>query len=381
MMLGNQMVSPAVAFSKVRQTQRADGLASVLSIGTAVPPNCVLQEEYADYYFHVTQTLHHRIGLKEKLHKLCQNTGIKKRYFYHTEEMIQGHPEFLNRASPSLDARMDILATAVPELASAAAAKAIAEWGRPAAEITHLIVSTYSSGGHMPGADFRLATLLGLPSSVQRTMLYMYGCTGTSAALRAAKDIAENNGGARVLVACADLTLMLFRAPDEARNETLKMQSMFSDGAGAVVVGAEAQPKFELVSASQAMAPAGELDGGVGQLRENGLLFHPSRNIPAVIHENLERWVSDAVAPLGISPSDWNELFFAVQPGGRAMLDSLAASRRVLAEYGNMSGPSLVFVLQELQRSKTDREIGVMLGLGPGLDVEAMVLRATGKHY
>jgi predicted naringenin-chalcone synthase len=92
---------------------------------------------------------------------------------------------------------MDILATAVPELASAAAAKAIAEWGRPAAEITHLIVSTYSSGGHMPGADFRLATLLGLPSSVQRTMLYMYGCTGTSAALRAAKDIAENNGGAR----------------------------------------------------------------------------------------------------------------------------------------------------------------------------------------
>jgi len=46
-----------------------------------------------------------------------------------------------------------------------------------------------------------------------------------------------------------------------------------------------------------------------------------------------------------------------------------------------MSGPSLVFVLQELQRSKTDREIGVMLGLGPGLDVEAMVLRATGKHY
>lgn len=50
----------------------------------------------------------------------------------------------------------------------------------------------------MPGADFRLASLLGLPPSVQRTMLYMYGCTSSSAALRAAKNIAvaENNSGA-----------------------------------------------------------------------------------------------------------------------------------------------------------------------------------------
>lgn len=96
---------------------------------------------------------------------------------------------------------------------------------------------------------------------------------------------------------CADLTLMLFRAPDDkARNDTLMMQSMFSDGAGVVVVGAdpvagEAQAKFELVSASQVMAPAGKLEGGVGlgQLRQSGLLFHPSRSIPAVIHENLER--------------------------------------------------------------------------------------------
>jgi len=230
-----------------------------------------------------------------------QKTGIKKRYFYHTEEMLRGHPEFLNRASPSLDARMDVMATAVLELASVAAAKAIADWGRPAAEITHLIVSTYSSGGHMPGADFRLASLLGLPPSVQRTMLYMHGCTSSSAALRAAKDITENNSGARILVASADLiTLMLFRAPDD--NDTLMMQSMFSDGAGAVVVvgadpvAGEAQAKFELVSASQVMAPAGKLEGGVGlvQLRHSGLLFHPSRSIPAVIHENLERWMSGA---------------------------------------------------------------------------------------
>lgn len=79
---------------------------------------------------------------------------------------------------------------------------------------------------------------------------------------------------------------MLFRAPDDkAANETLTMQSMFSDGAGAVVIGAdpvagEAQAKFELVSASQVMAPAGKLEGGVGQLRQNGLSLPPVKEHP-----------------------------------------------------------------------------------------------------
>lgn len=68
-----------------------------------------------------------------------------------------------------------------------------------------------------------------------------------------------------------------------------------------------------------------------------------------MIHENLERWMSDAVAPLGVTTGDWNDFFWAVHPGGRAMLDSveealelrpskLIPSRKVLAEYGNMSG-------------------------------------------
>lgn len=71
-LIGSQMVSSAVTFQRIRQQQRANGPATVLSIGTAVPPNCILQEEYADYYFRMTQLQsNHHAGLKEKLHKLC----------------------------------------------------------------------------------------------------------------------------------------------------------------------------------------------------------------------------------------------------------------------------------------------------------------------
>ncbi|TVU24622.1 hypothetical protein EJB05_27070, partial [Eragrostis curvula] len=123
---------------------------------------------------------------------------MKKWYFHHTEDTFLDHPELVDLTLPSLDARQAILASAVPALAAAAAAKAIEQWSRPASDITHLVFATYS-GAHMPGADVQLASLLGLRPAAQRTMMYLGGCTAGSAALRVAKDIAENSRGARVL--------------------------------------------------------------------------------------------------------------------------------------------------------------------------------------
>ncbi|KAM0843747.1 hypothetical protein ACQ4PT_057502 [Festuca glaucescens] len=360
----------------MRQAQRADGPASVLAVGTANPPNCVRQDEYANYYFRVTHT-EHLTKLKAKLNRICHRSAIKKRYFYHDEELLQQHPEFLDRTLPSLDARMDIAATAVPELAAAAARKAMAEWGRPAADITHLVVSTYS-GAHMPGVDLRLASLLSLDPSVRRTMLYMNGCSSGSAALRVAKDIAENNLGARVLVVCAELALIYFRAPDEAHIDTIIIQALFGDGAGAVIVGAEPdssveRPVFEMVAASQTVIPESN-HAAVGRLCEHGLVFNPSFEMPALILENIEQSMADALGPLGFS-GNWNDLFWAVHPGGRAILDSveaglrleptkLAASRHVLSEYGNMSGATVIFVLDEIRRRRHQQSLG---GHGMGI--------------
>ncbi|XP_025828173.1 bisdemethoxycurcumin synthase-like isoform X1 [Panicum hallii] len=326
------------------------------------------------------------------------NSGIKQRYFYHTEDTIRDHPEFIDSALPSLGARQAILASAVPELTAAAATRAIAEWGRPAGDVTHLVFAT-SSDAHMPGADLRLASLLGLRSSVQRTMVYFHGCSSGSAALRVAKDIAENNRSARVLVACAELTVNFFREAHEDRPETLIMQSLFGDGAGAVILGAVAtggrpadsvveRPLFELVSASQTLIPDTE-DAAAGQLADGGLVFRPSPRMPGLLRQLIEQYLVEAVAPLGLG-GRWNDLFWAVHPGGPAILDSveaalalapgkLAASRRVLREYGNMSGVSVIFVLDELRRRRGELAggFGVMLGLGPGFTVETMVLRAA----
>ncbi|KAG8089910.1 hypothetical protein GUJ93_ZPchr0011g28747 [Zizania palustris] len=389
-------MAPSPPPETVLDVVRADGPAAVLGIGTAIPANCVTQDEYPDWYFRVTES-EHLTKLKAKMRRICDKTDIKKRHFYHSEEMIAGHPELFERARPSLGTRLGVAEFALPELAVAAAATAVAEWGRPAADITHLVVGT-NAGASAPGADLRMAALLGLRPTVQRTIIYLRGCSAGYTALRVAKDIAENNRGARVLVAGADITLPAFTAPDEADLDALIVMAVFGDGAGAAVVGADPilpieHPIFQMVSVSQTTIAGTEHKVSL-QLRERGLGYKISGEVQALVRDNVEQCLVDALMPLGLTgDGDWNHLFWAMHPGGRAVLDSyeaalrlnpqkLAASRRVLREYGNTSSAAIFFVLDELRRRRHDRdgercEWGAMVGLAPGLTIETMVLRAT----
>ncbi|KAJ1256888.1 hypothetical protein BS78_K275700 [Paspalum vaginatum] len=355
-----------------RRVPRAEGPASVLAIGTANPETCISQDAYPDYYFRLTKSddEHHSDDLKDKLKRLCERSGTKQHFFYHDEALLDAHPEFLDRELPSLDARLDIAKTAVAELAAAACRKAIAEWGRPAADITHLVVAT-NSGAHSPGVDFRLVQLLGLRPSVRRTMLYLNGCNAGGAALRLAKDLAENSRGARGLVVCAELTLiMLFNKPQDWCFQTLINQGLFADGARTVVVGADPteRPIFEIIR-------------GLGGSSANSRL-------PVIIGDNIGRCVAEAFAP-GVDRPKWNDLFWVMHPGTLGILDrmdallqlrpeKLAASRRVLRDYGNMFGATVIFVLHEMRKLKLGAplEWGVLVACGPGLTVETMVLRA-----
>ncbi|OEL20679.1 Chalcone synthase 3, partial [Dichanthelium oligosanthes] len=99
----------------------------------------------------------------------------------------------------------------VPKLGAAAGEKAIREWGQQRSRIKHLIFCT-TSGVDMLGADYQLTKLLGLcPSMMNRVRLYHQGCFAGGMVLRVARDLAENNCGARVLIVCSEITVVTFR--------------------------------------------------------------------------------------------------------------------------------------------------------------------------
>ncbi|RZC59579.1 hypothetical protein C5167_006882 [Papaver somniferum] len=385
-----------VTVEEIRNAQRAEGPANVLAIGTATPANCVLQADYPDYYFRITKS-EHMTELKEKFKRMCEKSQIRKRYMHITEEILNENPNMCEYMAPSLDARQDIVVVEVPRLGKEAASKAIKEWGQPKSKITHLVVCT-TSGVDMPGADYQLSKLLGLRPSVKRLMMYQQGCFAGGTVMRLAKDLAENNAGARVLVVCSEITAVTFRGPADTHLDSLVGQALFGDGAGAMIIGADPditieRPLFQIVSAAQTILPDshGAIDG---HLREVGLTFHLLKDVPGLISKNIEKSLDEAFKPIGIT--DWNSLFWIAHPGGPAILDQveaklglkeekLKATRHVLSEYGNMSSACVLFILDEMRKKSLEEgksttgdglEWGVLFGFGPGLTVETVVLHS-----
>uniref|UniRef100_F6HP42 Stilbene synthase n=1 Tax=Vitis vinifera TaxID=29760 RepID=F6HP42_VITVI len=346
---------------EIRNVQRAKGPATVLAIGTATPDNCLYQSDFADYYFRVTKS-EHMTELKKKFNRICDKSMIKKRYIHLTEEMLEEHPNIGAYMAPSLNIRQEIITAEVPKLGKEAALKALKEWGQPKSKITHLVFCT-TSGVEMPGADYKLANLLGLEPSVRRVMLYHQGCYAETAL------------------------------------DSLVGQALFGDGSAAVIIGSDPdisieRPLFQLVSAAQTFIPnsAGAI---AGNLREVGLTFQLWPNVPSLISENIEKCLTKAFDPIGIS--DWNSLFWIAHPGGPAILDAveaklsldkqkLKATRHILSEYGNMSSACVLFILDEMRKKSLKEgktttgeglDWGVLFGFGPGLTIETVVLHSV----
>ncbi|VAH12633.1 unnamed protein product [Triticum turgidum subsp. durum] len=326
---------------------------------------------------------------------MCEKSTIRKRHMHLTEEILKKKPSLCSHMEPSLDTRHDIVVVEVPKLGKEAAERAIKEWGQPLSKITHVVFCT-TSGVDMPGADYQLTRLLGLSPTVKRLMMYQQGCFGGATVLRMAKDIAENNRGARVLVVCSEITAMAFRGPSKSHLDSLVGHALFGDGAAAAIIGADPdepfeKPLFQLVSASQTILPGSE-DAINGHLTEAGLTIHLLKDVPGLISENIEQALEDAFKPLGIH--NWNSIFWIAHPGGPAILDMveekvgldkerMRASREVLSEYGNMSSACVLFVLDVMRKTSSQdgqattgegKEWGVLFGFGPGLTVETLVL-------
>ena len=96
---------------------------------------------------------------------------IKKSYSQLTEKMLEEHPNVGAYMAPSLNIHKEIITTEIPKLGKEVTLKALKEWGKPMSKITYLVFCT-TSGVEMPGANYKLANLLGLDPSVIRVMLY-----------------------------------------------------------------------------------------------------------------------------------------------------------------------------------------------------------------
>ncbi|KAL9261254.1 Type III polyketide synthase B-like protein [Drosera capensis] len=355
-----------------RMTKKTNpGKATILALGKAFPHQLIMQE------FLVRRD------------SAGRTTTVKTRYVVMCEEILKKQPE-LGLANSQ---RLDICSKEVPQMAIEASKSCISNWGRSTSDITHLVYVS-SSEARLPGGDIYLAKGLGLKPETQRFV----GCSGDVAGLRVAKDIAEHNPGSRVLLATSETTIIGFRPPNLSRPYDLVGVALFGDGAGAMIIDSDPiptieRPLFELHTTMQHFLPDTEkiVDG---RITEEGIIFKLTRELPRIIEDNMEAFCARLMGKIGLTSEEHDKLFWAVHPGGPAILngiekrlnlspDKLSASRQALADYGNIRSNTIAYVLEYIIEESSEakatedgeNEWGLILAFGPGVAFEGILAR------
>ncbi|MEG3149355.1 type III polyketide synthase [Sphingomonas sp. ZT3P38] len=279
---------------------------------------------------------------------------------------------------PGTGARMTLYAETAPALGITAIEALAAQL--PIHGITHFVVAS-CTGFVAPGIDQIIARRIGLSPSVERLLIGFMGCYAAVAALRTARHIVRSEPAARVLVLCVELSTLHLQAVSEI--EPLLAMLQFGDGAAAALVTAEprgfaiGQPFATTLSDSERLIR--------WDVTDSGFAMHLSGEVPARIAAGLADPAFAAAATGGRAPEEIDA--WAVHAGGRSILDAvehslalppgaLAASRGVLADNGNMSSATLMFVLARLLDGPSVKD-GVALAFGPGLAAEGFGFRSV----
>ncbi|MBX9581427.1 MAG: type III polyketide synthase [Gemmataceae bacterium] len=364
-------------------------------LGTAHPPDAVTAEDGLRLARHLAGP---DVRTSTWLGPVYAHSGVSRRHQVIGGAVVQdvlagttlsGSP-FLPTAAndgvgPTTAERMRVYAAEAGPLALRAAAAAVAESGFAPDSFTHL-VTVSCTGFAAPGVDLALIRGLGLRPTVERTHVGFMGCHGALNGLRVANAYASADPAARVLVCAVELCSLHYYYGSAA--DKLIANAIFADGAAAVAGAASQDPtrgagsSWRVAATGSCLIPdsAGDMAWAVG---DRGFEMTLSRRVPGLIAGAVRPWLDRWLGDSGLSLADVGS--WGVHPGGPKILsaveaglglpaDALAASRGVFADSGNMSSPTVLFVLDRLRRSNAPRPC-VALGFGPGLVAEAVLFR------
>lgn len=303
-------------------------------------------------------------------------SGIETRRFILSE--LLGEEPYDQEGQASTAARNVVYGRESRRIALELAERILSQPGAPArSEITHVVFVT-CTGFVNPGPDFYLVKDLGLPETTERYVVGFMGCYGAFPALRMAAQFCHSDPEANVLVVCLELCslhMQLNGSPDSILGNTV-----FADGAaGGIVRGRRSEgPAYELGRFATATVPDGE-SAMAWSIGDSGFDLVLSGYVPKILSAE----IGDVLTRTGFDGTSFDHL--AVHPGGKAILDrvesalelddgALVHSREVLRECGNMSSPTVLFVLRSILGAAGTGESVLAIAFGPGLTVETAAM-------
>ena len=362
-------------------------MSKIVSISTALPP---FKHDQNDI-LHFMQNVYAMNEVeKRKLKFLYHQSAIKTRYstlpdyslnagdwrFYPASENLEPFP--------NLEQRMDWYNQSAPKLSVTAVEKCISQKIHKK-EITHLITVS-CTGMSAPGLDLQIMEWMDLPKNIFRTSVNFMGCYAAIHALKLADEFCKNEVDAKIVIVCTELCTLHFQKENTADNIAASL--LFGDGSAAVLVTHDqaALQGFTIKSFYSEVGFSGK-EHMSWQLSSSGFLMKLSGYVPGLIEQDFNLLLQNALKNGDTRLEEISH--WCIHPGGKRILaaiekntailpEDLKFSYQVLHEYGNMSSPTILFVLKEilqslatLKRSKT-RIFGA--AFGPGLTMETFIL-------
>jgi alkylresorcinol/alkylpyrone synthase len=325
-----------------------------MSVATAVPSHKISQDE-------VMAVLERARGkaLRPRMEQILRNSGIAQRYLAMTPDYYLAPRGWAERAK--------LYAEVAEQLFKSATAEALERAGLNAADIGQIIfVST--TGTMTPSLPSRMLDTMGFARDVRSVPVFGYGCAGGVVGLSLATDLYRAAPDRPVLLVCLELCSMAYDHEQMEKKDMVAL-ALFADGCAAAVIGGGAGP--ELAGFAQHVWPD-SIDMMGWDIGDTGYDLVLARDIPAFVTRDFAPVADAFLMAQGLEKANLAQP--ACHPGGGRVVDALAdyfadnldSTRAVLRDYGNMSSPTVLFVLNALLDKGPLTGPTLLTALGPG---------------
>lgn len=343
---------------------------SLLGLATAVPPHRIGQAEAARLACEIFAPVLKRYP---QLADIFANSGIETRYAVVPIEAIVEPKGWQERTACYLEG--------AAALFIAAARGALANAGLQPRDVD-VVVTVSSTGIATPSLETRVADALGLRADVARVPVFGLGCAGGVSGLSIGARLARGSPGGHVLVVAVELCTLAFRG-DRANKADVVSAALFGDGAAAAVLrfAPDTPSAIRIGPAAEHTWPS-TLDIMGWSVDPIGFGVILSRSLPNFVEERLARPARQFARRAGLAADPR----FICHPGGAKVLSAietalglrrgaLSAEREILREFGNMSAPTALFVLERSLKAGLNGE-AILSALGPGFTASFVAIES-----
>ncbi|MEO6300908.1 MAG: type III polyketide synthase [Paracoccaceae bacterium] len=343
--------------------------AKLVSVASSVPPNLLIQSDVAQA---VEAAFSASFEAKPKLSLVYRSAGIGTRYAIKPLDWYMEPRSWSESTAAYLEGSKSLFIDA--------ATKALVAAGLTAQDVD-TVVTVSSTGIATPSLEAHAAAEMGFRPDIMRVPVFGLGCAGGVTGFAIAARLAKSTPGSTVLLVAVETCSLAFRLND-ASTSNIVATALFGDGAAACVLRAGPDGLAEVEMAGEHLWPA-TLDIMGWDVRPDGLGVIFAQEIPAFAAQNMRPAMDAMLQKGGLALGNIDR--FVCHPGGARVITALESAlslnqgaldieRSTLHDYGNMSAPTVLFVLERAVKAGLP-ERSALTAMGPGFTASCAVLR------